>query len=376
MGCDCDCFCRCDFEPQSKEFEKYKVVKEIDKNGNDICRSYLLRSPTNVNEYVYKSINVVALNKGEKDKILNEINVLKKINNPNVIEIKNSYYSNDKKFLKIITEYAEEGTLQKKYEEQKKKKQYFKVNELLDWFIQILLAVKYIHEKKILHRDIKPSNIFLMKELVKLGNFGVAKSLSPTIKYARTMVTTPEYLAPEVKKNSNYTYAADIWALGVTFYQLIILDYPFEGSSLDEIQANIEAGKKKPIPKDYKIDEKFIKIINEMMSVDPKERISLENILEDSIIRSRIECYLNLQKISQLEIKKTIRDYENEERANRRTIPVVEEEEEEKENEKEETEEQKEKKEKEIQERKEKKAKYDLYRHMETLNRIVTIKEK
>ena len=113
-----------------------------------------------------------------------------------------------------------------------------------------------------------------------------------------------------------------------------------------------------------------------MMSVNPKERISLEKILEDSTIKSRIDCYLNQQKISQLEIKKTIRDYENEERGNRRTIPVVEEEEEEKENEKEETEEQKEKKEKEIQERKEKKAKYDLYRHIETLNRIVTIKEK
>ena len=92
-----------------------------------------------------------------------------------------------------------------------------------------------------------------MKELVKLGNFGVAKSLSPTISYARTMVTKPEYLAPEVKKNSNYTYAADIWALGVTFYQLIILDYPFEGSSLDEIQANISAGKKSQFQKIIKL---------------------------------------------------------------------------------------------------------------------------
>ena len=368
MGCDCD------FEPQSIELEKYKVVKEIDKNVTDIYRSYLLRSSTNANEYVCKSVNVVALNKGEKDIILNEINVLKKINNPNVIDIKNSYYSKDNKFLNIITEYAEDGTLQKKYEEQKKKKQYFEENELLDWFIQILLALKYIHERKILHRDIKPSNIFLMKDMAKLGNFGVAKSLSPTINYARTMVTTPQYLAPEVKKNSNYTYAADIWALGVTFYQLIILDYPFEGSSLDEIHANIAAGKKKPIPNDLKIDEKFIKIINEMMSVNPKERISLQKILEDSTIKSRIECYLTQQKISQLEIKQTIRDYENEEKRNRKTVPVVEEEEEE--NEKEETKEQKEKKEKEIKERKEKKAKYDRYRHMVTLNRIVTIKEK
>ena len=163
MGCDCD------FEPQSIELEKYKVVKEIDKNVTDISRSYLLRSSTNANEYVCKSVNVVALNKGEKDIILNEINVLKKINNPNVIDIKNSYYSKDNKFLNIITEYAEDGTLQKKYEEQKKKKQYFKGNDLLDWFIQILLALKYIHERKILHRDIKPSNIFLMKDMAKNG---------------------------------------------------------------------------------------------------------------------------------------------------------------------------------------------------------------
>ena len=364
MGCEC------------VEVENFKVVKEIGKNKTDIYKSYLLRSSTSDNEYVYKSVNVIALKEKERDTLLNEIKVLKKINHQNVIEIKNSQYSKDKKFLNIITEYAEDGTLQEKYEEQKKKNQYFDETDLLDWFIQILLALQYIHEKQILHRDIKPSNIFLMKDMAKLGNFGVSKALSPTIKSAKTMVTTPEYLAPEVKQNTNYTYEADIWALGVTFYQLIILDYPFEGSSLLEIQANIAEGKKKPIPKDCKIDEKFIKIINEMMSVDPKKRISLQKIFEESIIKSRISCFLNQQKISQLEIAKTIKEYENEERGNKKTVPVVQEEEEEKEKEieKEETEEQKEKKEKERKEKKEKKAKYDLYRHMATLNRIVTIK--
>ena len=364
MGCEC------------VEVENFKVVKEIGKNKTDIYKSYLLRSSTSDNEYVYKSVNVIALKEKERDTLLNEIKVLKKINHQNVIEIKNSQYSKDKKFLNIITEYAEDGTLQEKYEEQKKKNQYFDETDLLDWFIQILLALQYIHEKQILHRDIKPSSIFLMKDMAKLGNFGVSKVLSPTIKSAKTKVTTPKYLAPEVKKNRNYTYEADIWALGVTFYQLIILDYPFEGSSLLEIQANIAEGKKKPIPKDCKIDAKFIKIINEMMSVDPKERISLQKIFEESIIKSRISCFLNQQKISQLEIAKTIKEYENEERGNKKTVPVVQEEEEEKEKEieKEETEEQKEKKEKERKEKKEKKAKYDLYRHMATLNRIVTIK--
>ena len=153
MGCEC------------VEVENFKVVKEIGKNKTDIYKSYLLRSSTSDNEYVYKSVNVIALKEKERDTLLNEIKVLKKINHQNVIEIKNSQYSKDKKFLNIITEYAEDGTLQEKYEEQKKKNQYFDENELLDWFIQILLALKCIHEKQILHRDIKPSKIqiILMK---------------------------------------------------------------------------------------------------------------------------------------------------------------------------------------------------------------------
>ena len=365
MGCSFD----------SVEIENYKVVKEISKNKTDICRSYLLRSPSNVNEYVYKSVNVVALNKEEKESILNEINVLKKINHPNVIEVKNDYYSKDNKYLNIITEYAEEGTLEEKYEEQKKKKEYFEENELLDWFIQILLALKCIHEKTILHRDIRLSNIFLIKDMAKLGNFGVAKSLSPTIKYAKTMVTKPQYLAPEVKQKSNYSYEADIWALGVAFYQLIILDYPFEGSSLNEMQDNIAKGKIKPIPKECKIDEKFIKIIKEMMSVNPKERISLQKIFEESIIKSRIECYLMQQKFTQLNAKKTIKEYEKEEKKRRKTVPFVVEEIEEEKERVTETEEQKEKVTQERKERIEKKAKYDLFRHMATLNQMVHFKD-
>ena len=365
MGCDC------------VEVENYKVVKEIGKNKTEIYKSYLLRSKTNVNEYVCKSVNVNALNQKEKDSIFNEINLLKKIDHPNVIEIKNSYYSKDKKFLNIISEYAEEGTLQEKYEEQRRNNQYFDGNDLLDWFIQIILALKCIHDKNILHRDIRPSNIFLMKDMAKLGNFGVAKVVSPTISYAKTMVTMPEYLAPEVKKNVNYTFEADIWALGVTFYQLIILDYPFEGDSIDKIQANIAAGNKKPIPKDCKIEPKFIKIVNEMMSANPNERITLQKILEESTIKSRIKCYLDILKFAELELeaKKTIKDFENEEKGRKKKVPVIQEEEEEEEKENE-TEEQKEQKEKEKQERKEKKAKYDLLRHMTTLNRMVTIKEK
>lgn len=93
-----------------------------------------------------------------------------------------------------------------------KNKEFFEEQTLLKWLLQICMALNYIHSKKIMHRNIKPSNIFLMKDnFAKLGDFGLV--------YAKTIVAKPQYLAPEIIKKEEYTYMADIWSLGVIFYQ-------------------------------------------------------------------------------------------------------------------------------------------------------------
>ena len=358
MGC---------FEIKLKN-EYYRKVKEINKK-NDLYRSFLLRSSETNNEYAYKYIDVSALNQGEKNKILNEIEYLKKIIHPNIIELKNAYYSDDNKFLNVITEYSEEGTLQMKLDQQKEKGQYFDGNTLINWFYQICLALEFIHNKKILHRDINPSNIFLMKDnFAKLGNFGLAKDFSPSLIRSTTMVTSQEYLAPEVIKDKSFKYETDIWALGVTFYQLIILDYPFEGKSIEEKYKNIEKGNIKPIPKDCKIDNQFIEIIAKMVLVRPEERLPLKEILDKSIIKQRIKCYLRENNFNHLETIKTLEQFDNEEDKKEKTIPVVIENDEE---EKKESKESKEKKEKEIKEYKEKIVHYTLLRHMTLIEKIV-----
>lgn len=68
----------------------------------------------------------------------------------------------------------------------------------MNWFLQILLAVKYTHDRKIMHRDIKTSNIFLTsKGMIKLGDFGISKLLDNSHDKAITVVGTPYYLSPE-----------------------------------------------------------------------------------------------------------------------------------------------------------------------------------
>ena len=69
----------------------------------------------------------------------------------------------------------------------------------MDWFVQMALAIKHIHDRKILHRDLKTQNIFLTRSLdhVKIGDFGISKILSTKSK-AFTVVGTPCYISPEL----------------------------------------------------------------------------------------------------------------------------------------------------------------------------------
>lgn len=77
----------------------------------------------------------------------------------------------------------------------RQKKQNFSEELILNWFLQILFALGYVHSKRILHRDIKTSNIFLNSNgTVKLGDFGISKILEGTLEKAETMVGTPYYM--------------------------------------------------------------------------------------------------------------------------------------------------------------------------------------
>jgi len=297
---------------QTNKNEIYHKVRTLGKNKNNaICHNFVIRSPKTMEEFAFKIIKVSKLTEEEKKKILNQIGILKKIDNPNIITLNNAYYTTDNKYLHVITEYADGGDLQIKLDEQKEKNEYFHENILLDWFMQICFALLFIHKKKIIHRNIKPSNIFLMKQnFAKLGDFGVAKNVSSTFGHTETIVTTLEYSAPEILNNQKYSFEVDIWSLGVTFYQLITLNYPFEGDDNAEIEKNIKELKIKEIPADCKIDKSFIEIIKQMISLNPKDRPTAEQILEKAIIKSRMDCYLKENDFDAKEANEAIEEYE------------------------------------------------------------------
>jgi serine/threonine protein kinase len=110
------------------------------------------------------------------------------------------------------------------------------------YMIPVCRALEYAHKKRLFHRDIKPANIMLHadddEEIVKLVDFGIAKLLDfPQISQTETQPGSPAYMAPELHTaSSKANEKTDIWALGVTLYELIAYRRPFEANSLEELK--------------------------------------------------------------------------------------------------------------------------------------------
>merc|ERR1719433_174258 len=94
--------------------------------------------------------------------------------------------------------------------------------------MQIMQGLHYLHSKKMLHRDIKPENI-LHNRLgeVKLTDFGIAKDLDTTLAMAGTFVGTVTYMSPERCLGNDYSFASDVWSVGMVIYELATGKYPF-----------------------------------------------------------------------------------------------------------------------------------------------------
>lgn len=150
----------------------------------------------------------------------------------------------------IVMDYCENGDL---YQALKKRRgQLLPESQILDWFVQICLAVKHVHDRKILHRDLKTQNIFVAGSgILKLGDFGVAKVLTHTDALAATAVGTPYYLSPEICRNQRYSSKSDIWSLGCVLYEMTTMKHAFDANSLQLLIQKIVKGQFPPPPAQY-----------------------------------------------------------------------------------------------------------------------------
>ena len=114
-----------------------------------------------------------------------------------------------------------------------KKGEKFSEMEICHWFIQICLALEYVHGRRVIHRDLKTQNLFLTgNKTIKVGDFGISKVLESTTQVAMTVVGTPYYMPPEACQSAPYTSKSDVWSLGCILYELCSLKQPFQADNL------------------------------------------------------------------------------------------------------------------------------------------------
>lgn len=169
-----------------------------------------------------KEINVQA---GDMERFLEEARLLDRLNHPNIVRV-HSVDRVDGKIL-IAMEYVPGVNLQELLRQQGK----LPVRQALDIAIQVLDALDYAHRNHTIHRDIKPGNILIRKDgAVKLVDFGLATILG-TGSYAGG-AGTYVYMAPEdFEEEEHSDYRSDLWAVGVTLYEMVTGRRPFNATN-------------------------------------------------------------------------------------------------------------------------------------------------
>lgn len=168
----------------------------------------------------------------------------------------------------------------------------FTETEIFNWFVQLCLALDYIHGRKVLHRDLKTQNVFLTgNNTVKLGDFGISRVLENTNGAAMTVVGTPYYMSPEVCQNQPYTFKSDVWALGCVLYELCTLKHAFSADNLLGLVYKIVQDKYEPIPSCYSTELQAL--ISAMLNKNAQERPSVDQILQMPIVRQKMIDFVN-----------------------------------------------------------------------------------
>ncbi|KAJ6666502.1 hypothetical protein lerEdw1_020225 [Lerista edwardsae] len=160
---------------------------------------------------VLKEISVGDLKPNETVEANLEAQLLSRLDHPAIVKFYTSFVEGES--FCIITEYCEGRDLDFKIQEYKEADKVFPESQVVEWFIQLLLGVNYMHERRILHRDLKAKNIFLKSNLLKIGDFGVSRLLMGSCDLATTFTGTPFYMSPEALQHQGYDTKSDICML-------------------------------------------------------------------------------------------------------------------------------------------------------------------
>nr|XP_012627018.1 serine/threonine-protein kinase Nek4 isoform X7 [Microcebus murinus] len=236
-------------------------------------------------QYVIKKLNLQKASSRERRAAEQEAQLLSQLKHPNIVTYKESWEGGDG-LLYIVMGFCEGGDLYRKLKEQKG--QLLPESQVVEWFVQIAMALQYLHEKHILHRDLKTQNVFLTRtNIIKVGDLGIARVLENHYDMASTLIGTPYYMSPELFSNKPYNYKSDVWALGCCVYEMATLKHAFNAKDMNSLVYRIIEGK----GEDKCSSQEKPKVIGPLKSASLKGhtcKLDLSNVTESLATISRV----------------------------------------------------------------------------------------
>jgi calcium/calmodulin-dependent protein kinase I len=218
----------------------------------------------------------------------NEINIMKKVNHPSVVQMKAVFDTKEK--LYIVLELMEGGEL---YDRIVKRKRF---NEADAAFVtrQIFEALAYLHDVGVVHRDLKLENLLLVSKneddlRIKLADFGLSKLYAGRV--MQTACGTPFYVAPDVLLGGGYGPSVDCWSAGVLLYVLLSGRLPFSADNdADLFRLIMKAELVFKSPQFDTVSETAKDLIRKLLVADPNKRLSAKQALQHPFLKDKVEA--------------------------------------------------------------------------------------
>ncbi len=202
------------------------------------------------------------------DRFLREIKLLASLDHPNIAALRTALSVDNS--LVMIMEYVEGVTIAARLGQGR-----IPVNDALTYIDQTLSALSYAHQHGVIHRDIKPANIMLTPDgVVKVMDFGIARSASDAaLTMTGTTIGSLYYMSPEQVQGQTADARSDLYAAGISLYEMVTGKRPFEaGSDYSVMAAQVQAPPRPPV----EIMPDLPKVLNEIILIsvakDPAQR--------------------------------------------------------------------------------------------------------
>ncbi len=264
--------------PTTIQIPGYKIGRLVAEGG---MASVYLAEQVSLSRHVAIKILKHSNNPTFSERFLGEGRIIAALNHINIITIHDIGVINDCHYISM--EYVEGGDLEAKIASG------MKGGEALDLLENIGNCLDFVHKNGVVHRDIKPGNIlFRMDGTPLLTDFGIAKQLDATSRNLTmdgSAVGSPYYFSPEQAQGRKVDGRADIYGLGVIFFEILTGNKPFVGKSpIDTIVLHLQ----EPVPTLPKRFKQYQSLLNRMMAKKPSERFRNAGMMVKAIKEIRL----------------------------------------------------------------------------------------